>query len=173
LSEVGADRFEYENFVGEPLRVTDGDDRSKGFIKRLNEDDEKDLDSWIINEEDKNLSVVYARAFKLKKIDFLDDNFVKVIQINRNEKAGIFVKLFKPEEILKEGANLLEKLRIGIESTQASNPIGIVPNVEKLKDINDMSFWVGEWDTDYNFSVCNQKEYNLVNSKIFNEDNEN
>lgn len=159
-------KFTTKNFIGNSLLRNvgiEGANRTQAMLDCLNEKDSKNLTSWILK-EDQSLSVIYAKSYSPQKIKFIGDNFVKILQVNRKEKAFIYLKLYNPQDVLAEGSSLFNKVKNGLEYTQSSNPIGIVPDIEEITGISSLA---AEWETDYGSSVCRQKEYSLNNSFVF------
>ncbi|HMS09509.1 MAG TPA: hypothetical protein PKE66_08505, partial [Pyrinomonadaceae bacterium] len=119
------------------------------------------LNAWILKEGD-SFSITYSRSYWIPGTKEL----VKVVQVCRKDSARIFVRHQAQQFLLGRIRNLFQDITKGIESTQASNPIGLVPVPKVTIPSESDTAWVGEWESPYGSSGCSSREYSLKSSVL-------
>lgn len=130
-----------------------------------------------ILENKTQLSVIYTKAYNLS---FNGINMpVKIVQISRRDKDGniglttekklilttIYTKISKLKNIQPLSKNLIESIKNGIQNTQSSNPVGIVPQVTKFIQTIPEDF-VAEWIVNNNEDNCDTFNNFILNKSL-------
>ncbi|MFT3796115.1 hypothetical protein [Flavobacterium sp.] len=174
-----------EDFVDKPLKFYLDNtfvnrQKSKDFRSIFDNKTPTDVKPWLYIHNHQRVTVCYARGIVFDKLndttkpetDPTRMAYTILLQNCKKEYTQLLAKLYHLTGFCHKAYQLLQQTKIGIKNALASNPMGIVPEIDNaVFNIPAGISYVSEWSAEDPGNACNvQYSFTLKKTMVFNGD---